>query len=133
MEKPGPIRTCVDSKYTNTGSRSNLTSSIASTNQLFIRSLSSSQNRQKPLQIMEKLESIRTYVDSKSTIADFRLRLTKSTWNQQRLTCNRHRYKLIQGFFRYFWWLLVVFGDFEEQGRQLDEQMINAIDRARRV
>ena len=48
VEKPGPIRTCVDSKSISTGSRSNLTSSIYSTNQLFIWSLSSFPNHQNP-------------------------------------------------------------------------------------
>ena len=36
MEEHEPIHTCIDSKFTSTGSRSNLTISIDSTYQLFI-------------------------------------------------------------------------------------------------
>ena len=45
--KSGPIRTCVDFKFTSSASKSNLTSSIYSTNQLFIWFPPSPQNRQK--------------------------------------------------------------------------------------
>ena len=41
MEKPEPIRTYVDSKFTSSGYRSNSTCPIDSTNQLFILSVGS--------------------------------------------------------------------------------------------
>ena len=75
MEKSGPIHTCIDSKFTVTGFRSSLTSSTDSINQLFTYSPpfpQTAKNHQKPLQITENLEPIRTCVDSKYTSSGFR-------------------------------------------------------------
>ena len=62
MEKSAPIRTCVDSKYTSTGFRSNLPSSIDFNSQFLIWSFSSSQNRQKPSKITTNYGE--TWIDS---------------------------------------------------------------------
>ena len=62
-ENLGPIRTCADSKFTSTGSRSNLTRSIYSIHQLFTLlpffPPKTAKNHQKPLQITENLKPIR--------------------------------------------------------------------------
>ena len=47
---------------------------------------------------MEKTGPIRIRVDYNLVIADFRLRLANSAWNQQRLSWYRRRYKLIEFF-----------------------------------
>ena len=77
IEKPGPIRTYVDSKSTITGFR--LASASSWFYELIVHLVPSlPTKRQKLPQIAEKLTSIRIYADSKSNTASLRSSLTSS-------------------------------------------------------
>ena len=135
MEKPGPIRTCVYSKYISTGSRSNMTSSIDSINQLFMRSLPSPQNRQKPSEITTNYGKPRTnsylcrfqvnhcWFQVESVNLSLKLAMADLESTQVRIGPRFFHYGcVLLCFFAVFW----VLGDKEQWGKNI----ISGIDRA---